>query len=355
MLNKIIRQPFGTFPDGREVYEFTLTNANGVSVGILNYGAIIRCIRTPNRYGYFSDITLGYDDLQSYLNDTAKMGAIVGRFANRIAGGIIQMDNKAFQLDQNEGLNCLHGGSAGFNSVLWNASIDSKAPISQLKLQHVSPDGDQGFPGALNIQITYTLKDSNELIIDFEASTDKKTVVSLTMHPYFNLSDDHESTIGDHILTIRADKYLPLKPDLIPTGGKTSVENTAFDFRLEKLIGHGLRMNDEQLKIAAGYDHCFVVNKQSDWTKPMASVYHPDSGRMLEVFSNAPGIQMYSSNFLNESVSGRGGMRFKKHNAVCLEPQEFPNAPNEPSFPSALLNPEEIYKHTISFKFGIQE
>lgn len=343
---------FGTLPDGREVDEFTLTNSNGILVGILNYGGIIRFIRTPNRHGHFSDITLGFDDLQGYLNDNAMMGAVVGRYANRISNGVFQLDGETYQLDQNEGLNCLHGGSAGFNRVRWNASIDDRAEIPKLILQHVSPDGDQGFPGELNIQITYTLKDSNELLVEFEASSDKKTVVSLTMHPYFNLSEDHQSTIGDHLLHIRADKFLALMPDSIPSGEKSSVANTPFDFRSEKLIGAGLGMNDEQLKIAGGYDHCFVVDNKLDSLQRMATVHHPVSGRTLEVFSNAAGVQVYTSNFLNQSFSGRGGMRFKKYNGICLEPEEFPNAPNEPSFPSPILNPGETYHHTISFRFG---
>jgi len=343
---------FGTLPDGREVDEFTLTNSNGILVGILNYGGIIRFIRTPNRHGHLSDIILGFDDLQGYLNDNAMMGAVVGRYANRISNGVFQLDGETYQLDQNEGLNCLHGGSVGFNRVLWHASIDDKAEIPRLILQHVSPDGDQGFPGELNIQITYTLKDSNELLVEFEASSDKKTVVSLTMHPYFNLSEDHQSTISDHLLHIRADKFLVLMPDSIPTGEKSSVANTPFDFRSEKLIGAGLGMNDEQLKIAGGYDHCFVVDNKFDSLQRMAAVHHPVSGRTLEVFSNAAGVQVYTSNFLNQSFSGSGEMRFKKYNGICLEPEEFPNAPNEPSFPSPILNPGETYHHTISFRFG---
>ncbi len=343
---------FSTLPDGREVDEFTLTNSNGILVGILNYGGIIRFIRTPNRHGHFSDITLGFDDLQGYLNDNAMMGAVVGRYANRISNGVFQLDGETYQLDQNEGLNCLHGGSAGFNRVRWNASIDDRAEIPKLILQHVSPDGDQGFPGELKIQITYTLTDSNELSIEFEARSDKKTVVSLTMHPYFNLSDDHRATIGDHLLSIHADTFLPLRADSIPTGEKRAVANTPFDFQDEKLIGLDLVQDDEQLKIAGGLDHCFVFQPVAESITKMASVYHPTSGRTLDVFSTAPGLQLYTSNFLNDNIIGKSGLRYKKFNALCLEPQELPNAPNEAAFNFKTLNPGETYHHRISFRFS---
>jgi len=346
---------FGYLPDGREVHDYILSNKNGISVSILNYGGIIKSINTPDRYGKFDDILLGYNNLDGYLKDKTYMGAVIGRYSNRIASATINIDGINYPISRNDGSNNLHGGINGFNKVLWNTEIIEDRECSGLKLHHISHDGDQGFPGELYVTAIYKLNDDNELSIDLAATTNQKTVVSLTVHPYINLGDHRHDNINNHHLMIRSNKYLPLGENMIPTGEMRQVEYTPFDFRKMRSIGSMLNNSNEQLNTASGYDHCFVIDNSSIDDDIIAHLHHPDSGRSFTLQSNAPGLQLYTSNYLDDSISGKDEIRFRKMQAVCLEPQQFPNAPNETSFPSTVITPDEVYQHRIVFKFNQDE
>lgn len=343
---------FGVTPDGIEVFEYVLSNTNGLSVGILTYGGIIRFIKTPDRSGHLSDIILGFDDLESYMRDTTYMGAIVGRYANRISEGVFRLNDQSHDLDQNENGTCLHGGTKGFNQAIWKPiTISNDAP--SLKLSHLSYDGENGFPGNLLTTITYTLSEENELILDITAISDKRTVVNITAHPYFNLANDHTKNATSHFATICADKYLPIDKFFIPTGEIKEIVNSAFDLKRETRIESALKTEEDQLRIAQGFDHCFVFDDQVNAMKAMATLRDELSGRRLKVSSNAPGIQFYTANFLGDGTRGKNSKPLLKYGAVCLEPQHLPNAPNENSFPSSVLEAGANYHHKIVYAFDI--
>lgn len=349
---KISKSSFGLLPDGREVHEFSFFNKNGISASILNYGGIIKSIMTPDRNGEFGDIILGYDDLDGYLNDKTYMGALIGRYSNRIASASINIDGIKFPVSRNDGSNNLHGGVNGFNKVLWRAEIITNGDNPKLKLHHTSHDGDQGFPGELQVSATYSLNDENELSIELNARTNQRTVVSLTMHPYINLGNHRNENINDHHLLIRSNKYLPLDENMIPTGEKQNVDNSPFDFRSMRSIGSTINKKNIQLKTAGGYDHCYVIDKPELNERSIARLYHPGTGREFRLQSNSPGLQLYTSNFLDSRIKGKNDIPFRKLQAVCLEPQQFPNAPNETSFPSTIVSPDEVYQHKIIYKFN---
>ncbi len=347
-------RPFGTLADGREVKLFELSNSNNIKVRVLNYGGIIQSIEMPDREGKISDIVLGFDDLKGYENDTAYHGALVGRYANRIAGAKFTVNGREHNLAKNDGDNCLHGGSVGFNRALWEASILITSENETLRLTHVSLDGDQGFPGELRVTADFTLSPANELRLQLSATCDQSTAVSLTTHPYFNLSGDAQNTVLDHSLILQADEFLPVISTMNPTGAFSPVEDTPFDFRKARKLGSKFRVEDDQLKMAAGYDHCYVQRVNGAPVACFAKLSHAGSGRVLKIRSNAPGLQLYTGNYLDSKTIGKAGKPFTKTGGVCLEPQEFPNAPNQPEFGFRKLNSGELYQHSICFQFSVK-
>ncbi len=347
-MTTITQNHFGYLPDGREVFNFNLDNGHGCRVDLINYGAIIRRIFTPDRQGDIDDIILGFDDLEGYLQDQNYIGAFIGRYANRIRGASFDLDGVTYNLTNNEGKNTLHGGQEGLNQKLWSHQIDD----DELILTYCSPDGDQGFPGELTIQLHYTLSLENELQVAIEASSNKKTILSLTLHPYFNLCGlESIKDISDHALQINADMYLPMDPAGIPTGEMSSVDNTAFEFRAVRPLRKSIESEAPELEKTQGYDHCFVIKSGSG---PVATLLNLSNGRKVEVFSNAPGLQLYTGNFLNGERPGKSGMVHHPRQAICLEPQAFPNAPHESHFPTTIVEKDQLYKHTISYRFGIE-
>ncbi len=341
---RIAQETFGTLEDGREVSLFTLTNANDMEVQITNYGGIVTAIRTSDRNGNMDNVVLGFDSLKKYTAGTPYFGALIGRYGNRIADGQFTLDGKEYQLPQNDGDNHLHGGEKGFDKVLWDAQPQDDG---SLKLTYLSEDGEQGYPGNLNVAVIYTLTDENELKIEYEATTDKATPVNLTNHSYFNLSGHPDSTILGHELKINAAQYTPVDDELIPTGEIKDVAGTPFNFTDFNEIGARID------QVEGGYDHNWVLNRSSDDSLFHAATLYDDiSGRELKVMTTEPGLQFYSGNFLDGSMQGPDGAPFVQHAALCLETQHFPNSPNEPDFPSTILRPTEIYQTTTIYKFS---
>jgi aldose 1-epimerase len=332
----VTRKSFGTGPDGEDVYLYTLRNKHGVEVSITNYGGTITSIIAPDRNGVFGDVVLGYDTVDDYVRNPRYFGALIGRYANRIASGKFRLNGIEYQLAQNNGANHLHGGTIGFDKRVWRANETS----SGVHLEYFSPDGEENYPGNLNVAVDYSLNDENELRIDYYATPDKDTIVNLTNHSYFNLGGEDHGTILDHELTLRAGSFTPVSEDLIPTGEIRSVDGTRMDFRIGRVIGDG------------GYDHNFVLD---DWThgsiRSVARLREPSSGRVMEVLTTQPGIQFYSGNFLDGSVIGKGGVGYLKYAALCLETQHFPDSPNQPKFPSTVLRAGESYNESTIYKF----
>lgn len=343
---RIEQKRFGHLPNGREVLLFHFQNGNGTSAEILNYGSIIRSIQTRDKTGTLDDIVLGFDDIEGYLQDQHYLGAFIGRYANRIAGASIDIDGAEYLLSANEGSNTNHGGPIGLNSTLWRSEVGE----DKLFLRTTSPDGDQGFPGELDVVLTYELTEKDELHISMKAMSTKKTVVSFTQHPYFNLSGIGSPGLDDHQLQLAANQYLPINEQFVPTGELIHVAGTPFDFRQDKAFSESLEQDDPQLIRANGFDHCFVVDDRS---QPVARLTQTQNGRSLEVFSNAPGVQVYTSNYLNGEYPGKSGNIHQPRQAVCLEPQAFPNAPKTQNFPSTILDVDATYRHQIVYKFGI--
>jgi aldose 1-epimerase len=341
----IEEESFGTLEDGREVSLFTLTNTNDMEVKITNYGGIVTSIHTPDQDGNLDNVVLGFESLDKYLEGTPYFGAIIGRYGNRIEDGTFSIDGTEYELATNDGNNHLHGGEQGFDKVLWHAHTADGA----LVLNYLSEDGEEGYPGNLKVTVTYTLTQDNALKIDYKANTDKATPVNLTNHSYFNLSGHPDSTILDHGLTINADQYTPVDDELIPTGELAEVEGTPFDFTNPHAIGERI----DQVK--GGYDHNWVLNRSEDNSLfHAATLYHSESGREMKVLTTEPGIQFYSGNFLDGSLEGPDGTPFVQHSALCLETQHFPNSPNEPDFPSTILDPNETYNTTTVYQFSVR-
>lgn len=343
--------PFGTLPDGRAAQLFTLTNRNGLVVKITNYGGIITELHTPDRDGFFTDITHGYDDVAPYATDSPYFGALIGRFGNRIAKGRFELDGRTVQLDVNDGANHLHGGAEGFHKVLWEAAPFSRGDACGLTLSYLSPDGEQGYPGNLTVTVVYTLTDANELQVDYRAVTDQPTPVNLTQHAYFNLAG-HGSVLA-HEFQIDAAAYLAIDGGLIPTGAVIQVEGTPFDFRQPRKLGERIDDGDEQLANGSGYDHNYVLSEQTRaGTLPAVRVHDPSSGRVLELFTDQPGLQLYSGNFLDGSLTGKG-WKYGYRGGFCIEPQHFPDAPNQPQFASTILRPGEQYSAFARLRFSV--
>ncbi|QEL26471.1 galactose mutarotase [Bosea sp. F3-2] len=353
MSNSLSRDFFGILPDERAVERITLRGEAGFEIAIITYGAAVQALRVSDRDGRCDDVVLGHDALEPYLLRRDFFGATVGRYANRIAGAALTLDGVHYKLSANDGINTLHGGADGFDRALWTVeSLDCGArPF--VTLGYVSPDGEGGFPGALVVRTRFQLTGPQELTIAFEATTDRPTIVSLTHHGYFNLG----GTVGgrdilDHELTLFADRFLPVNGNLIPLGAATDVAGTPFDFRSPRPIGAGIRIENEQLRRARGYDHCFVLAGEVAASPRLAArVVHPASGRALDLATDQPGLQFYSGNFLDGGSGGKGGRLHRQSDAFCLEPQGWPNAPNQPDYPSARLDPGDTYRHTSTFLF----
>jgi aldose 1-epimerase len=343
----ITEAPFGVLPDGRKASLYTLTSANGMVARIANFGGVITELHVPDRNGRLADVVLGFDTLEPYRTDSPYFGALIGRYGNRIAKGRFTLDGQAFQLPVNNEPNHLHGGPVGFDKVLWQAAVNGR----ELQLIYRSPDGDQGYPGNLEATVVYSLTDDNELVVRFRAVTDKPTPVNLTQHSYFNLAGGGD--ILGHVLTIDADRYVPIDATSIPTGTLDAVAGTPFDFRQPHPIGSRINEADEQLRNGGGYDHCFVLNKPAPKSMTRAvHVLEPRSGRVLELFTQEPGVQFYSGNFLDGSLQGKGQV-YHYRGGFCIEPEHFPDSPNQPSFPNTILRPGEVYETESRFRFSV--
>jgi aldose 1-epimerase len=339
------RDSYGTTPEGDQVDIFTLNSPAGISASVISYGCILTSLQVPGRNGETGEITLGFDKLQGYLGRHPYLGALVGRFANRIAGGSFELDGKQYTLARNEkGMNHLHGGTVGFDKRIWKAEELRQNDTVGVRFFYTSPDGEEGYPGNLTATVTYTLNEKNELLFDYRAETDRATPINLTNHAYWNLSGAGSGPIYDHVLSLDCCRYLPVDEQLIPTGEIRPVEGTPLDFRRPKPIGRDI----DQLPI--GYDHCFVADKKGAEAARIARLYDPRSGRGMEIFTTKPAIQLYTGNLL-EGTRGAGGAVFDKHTAVCLETESFPDAVHHPEFPSAVLRPGELYHHTTVHRF----
>ena len=347
----VTSQRFGTMPDGTPVEAYTLRNAGGMEVKAIGYGAIITSLKVPDRSGNMADVVLGFENLDAYLKGHPYFGAIVGRYGNRIAKGEFTLDGKTYSLAKNNGPNHLHGGVTGLDKVLWTTA--TVAGQNAVTFTRTSPDGEEGYPGNLSTKITYTLTDRNELIVDYHATTDKATPVNLTQHSYFNLAGDGAGDILGHDVTINADRYTPVDDTLIPTGELASVEGTPFDFRKPTAIGARINADHPQLKAGGGYDHNWVLNRSGEGLQLAARVVEPKTGRTLEVSTEEPGVQFYTGNFLDGSLTGKGGHVYAHRTGFCLETQHYPDSPNKPSFPSTILQPGQEYKTRTVFTFGV--
>ncbi|MBO2544116.1 galactose mutarotase [Salegentibacter sp. BDJ18] len=346
------KEDYGTTSDGEKVAQYTLTNENGMEVKIITYGGRITSLKAPNKDDEFENVVLGFDSLEQYIKDNPFFGALIGRFGNRIANGKFTLNGEEYTLAQNDGQNHLHGGEKGFDKVVWTVN---DASASSLSLSYISEDMEEGYPGTLETTVVYTLTEDNALEVDYNATTDKKTVLNLTQHAYFNLSGDFSETILDHKIEINADEFLPVNETLIPTGELKDVAGTPFDFREAKTVEQHIEEKNQQLERGQGYDHCWVLNEQDSGMRFAASAYHEESGRMLEVHTNEPGIQFYSGNFLDGTLPQADGEgNYGHRSGFCLETQHYPDSPNQEGFPSVVLEPGETYSSKTSFKFSVK-
>jgi aldose 1-epimerase len=347
----IMKAHFGRTPDGKDVDLYTLRNANGAVAQIMTYGGIVTTLEMPDKDGQLGDVVLGYDNLDGYVKNNPYFGCIVGRYGNRIAGGKFTLNGKTYTLATNNGPNSLHGGLKGFDKQVWevvkSAAVNGGAT---LELRYTSRDGEEGFPGNLTVTTLYTLTADNALRIDYTATTDAATHCNLTHHSYFNLAGSGD--ILNHEMMIAADKFTPVDATLIPTGELRPLAGSPLDFSKPTKIGARINADDEQLKLGGGYDHNYVINKPAGQLGLAARVYEATSGRVMEVWTTEPGVQFYTGNFLDGTIRGKGGWVYQRRNAFCLEPQHYPDTPNQPSFPTTLLKPGETYQNTIIYKFS---
>ena len=351
---KVTRENFGHLPDGTAVEIIRLHGDNGFEARIIGYGAALQSLFVPDRNGQVADVVLGRDDLEGYVALRRFLGATVGRYANRIANGRFELDGKPFQLAANDGPNALHGGLDGFDRKAWRVTASGEAPVPFVTLSYVSADGEEGYPGQLTTEVTYSISGATELSIAFSATTDKPTVVNLTNHSFFNLAGvESTGNILDHRVMIAADDYLPASPDGIPLGAPATVEGTPFDFRTLHRVGARIEDADQQLRIRQGYDHNFCL-RGGVVEKPRlaARVEDPSSDRVMELWTDQPGVQLYTGNFLDGGVIGKYGRAHRRFDALCLEPQRYPDTPNRPDYPSARLDPGQTYRHTTRYRFS---
>lgn len=344
-------EPYGVMPDGRSVERHVLTNRRGASVSVIDYGAIVSSIVVPDRNGQLGEVTLGFDELEGYLRDTCFLGAVVGRYANRIAGGQFELRGKRYQLPLNNGANHLHGGPEGFFAAVWKSRWTGSGDAEALQLSLESPEGAAGYPGALQVSVRYSFDDDCRLAVEYEAVTTATTVINLTQHTYFNLAG--QGSILDHELKVEAQRYTPTDPTSIPTGELRDVAGTPFDFRRPVALGERIEASDEQLRLAGGYDHNFVLDGPAGQLRPVATLYCPRSGRSVLVRTTEPGMQLYSGNFLPSDGSVcRGQQSFGYREGLCLETQHFPDSPNRPEFPSTRLEPGQRFQSTTVYEFS---
>jgi len=350
----VARAAFGHTPDGQAVELFTLTNARGTEVRAISYGGIIVSLRVPDRAGRLGDVVLGHDSLEGYLKAPSYFGCIVGRYGNRIAKGQFTLDGRTYHLATNNGANHLHGGKRGFDKVVWTADPFENASGVGVVFTYTSPDGEEGYPGNLKARVTYTLTDRDELSFEYVATTDKATPVNLTQHSYFNLAGEGTRDVLDHRLTIDADRFTPVDATLIPTGELAPVAGTPLDFRAPTAVGARIEQKDEQLVRGGGYDHNFVLNRKGPGLARVIRLAEPTSGRVMEVSTTEPGVQFYSGNFLDGSVTGKSGHVYRRRYGLCLETQHFPDSPNHPSFPSTILRPGGEYRSKTVLAFSTE-
>ena len=349
----ITQSEFGKTKDGLVVNQYTLKNRNGVEMNVINYGGRITSLKVPNKSGEFENVILGFDNLEAYEADNPFFGALIGRYGNRIANGKFNLNGEEYALATNDGSNHLHGGVDGYDRVVWEAEpIEEGSEDSTLKLTYLSKDGEEGYPGNLNVTVVYTLTNDNAVEVTYEATTDKSTVVNLTQHAYFNLTGDFSKDILNHDVVIDADTYLPVDETLIPTGEIRKVEGTPFDFTSPKKIGKEINADNEQLKRGKGYDHCWVLNGKKGNMRFVASTFDEDSGRFMEILSTEPAIQFYTGNFLDGTLPMPNRGTYNHRTGFCLETQHYPDSPNQEKFPSTVLNPGETYKTKTTFKFS---
>jgi aldose 1-epimerase len=351
---QVRQETFGKTADGKSVDLYTLTNSNGLEVRAMTYGGIIVSMRVPDRKGKLADIVLGHDDFDGYLVNPPYFGAIVGRYANRIANGTFTLDGVKYTLPKNDGQNTLHGGLIGFNKVIWEAKEFKNEKGVGVAFNYLSKDGEEGFPGNLKVKVSYTLTNENQLIIDYEATTDKATPLNLTQHTYFNLAGEGNGDILAHEVMLNADRFTPADKTLIPTGEIRPVKGTPLDFTTPTTIGARINDNYEQLVIGHGYDHNFVIKRKDNSLTLAARAREPNSGRVLEVFTTEPAVQLYSGNFLDGTLVGKQGHAYKKREGFCLETQHFPDSPNHPDFPSTILRPGTTFRSQTVFKFSAE-
>ncbi|MFI1763114.1 aldose epimerase family protein [Streptomyces sp. NPDC020800] len=347
-----VKELFGTLADGTKVYRWSLENG-GTRLGVLSYGGIVQSLEIPDRHGRYANVSLGYDDLASYAAGTTYFGATIGRYGNRIARGRFSLDGTAHQLSVNDGVNSLHGGAKGFNTKVWDVEPFVSGPDTGLHLHCTSADGEMGYPGTLRTKVTFTLTRHGDWRIDYEATTDRPTVVNLTNHTYYNLGGEGSGSIHDHELWLAAGRFTPTDAGLIPTGELAPVAGTPFDFTRPKPIGRDIRTGHPQLVTAKGYDHNFVLDKGvTAEPEHVVTLRDPGSGRTLKIFTDQPGVQFYSGNFLDGTLVGPSGRTYRQGDGLALETQHFPDSPNEPSFPSTVLRPGRTYRTTTIHSFS---
>jgi len=347
---RVEKTDFGTTRAGERVARFTLAGGLGVVAELIEYGATLTRLESPDRQGRIGPVVLGFDSLEPYLDCGAHLGSTVGRFANRIAGGSFVLKGRRHDLTRNEGLHHLHGGERGFDKVVWRGEAIGGEEEVGVRFHYRSPDGEEGYPGEVDVSVSYRLDRSGGLRIDYRATADRATPVNLAHHSYFNLNSGGATSALSHQVRIEADDYLVIDGDGIPTGEIRSVEGTPLDLRSPRALGSGI---DALVASRGGYDHCFVLRSREATPTPAARVTDPETGRTLEVRTTQPGLQLYSGNFLDGSLVGRGGVRYRRWHAFCLEAQHFPDAPNHPSFPSAVLEPGEVYAHSVVYRLGV--
>lgn len=343
---KVSRSAFGPLPDTREASLFSVENPNGITLKISDYGGVIQSILVPGKSGEMADVVLGFDSLAGYLQDNPYIGTLIGRYANRIARGKFSLEGKTYQLAVNNGPNHLHGGLKGFDKVLWEAAEFADSQGAGVTLSYLSHDMEEGYPGNLKVRVTFTLDKENNVILDYEAKTDKPGPLNLTHHAYYNLGGG-SGTVHDHKLQIFADSCLVSDENLVPTGEIAKLDGSPLDFRVPKLVGKELG------RVEGGFDHCYILAGENQELRKAARVSHPESGRVMEVFTTEPGMQFYSSNFLG-GLKGKGGQTYGKHQALCLETQHFPDSPNHPEFPNTILKPGETYRQKTIYRFGTE-
>lgn len=349
-MSTIQKSTFGTLPDGQTADLYTLKNKQGMEARITNYGGLLTYLTAPDKNGKFENVVLKLESLDAYVKGNPFFGALVGRYGNRIAKGKFTLDGKQYSLFINNGENALHGGKKGFDKVLWSAKpIAGDEP--KLELTYLSKDMEEGYPGNLSVKVTYTLKNTNAISIEYEATTDKATVLNLTNHTYFNLTGNPQNKITAHQIQLAASKFIPVDKGLIPTGEIRSVKGSAFDFTTPHVIGERIAANEEQIQIGNGYDHCWVFDKAAGKFEQVVEVFEPTTGRKMKMFTDQPATQFYTGNFLNGTVEGLPGQFFQQRSGFCLETQHYPDSPNQPNFPSTVLRPGEKYVTKTEYVF----